>query len=320
MPILRLAIPSPLRQLFDYLPPLQVEPGQLQQLQPGCRITVPFGNRQLCGMLVETVEQAAVDQDQLRHALNIVDPEPLISPSLLDLCTWAAGYYKYPLGEIMAAALPTALRQGKHHQPGTITRWRLSVAGKGLPEGALPRAPRQAEMIALLQRETSVDAATLKQHGISSACRNQVLNKGLAETFETQPARFEPGCNPGPELNDEQRLAVAAISASLGSFSAVLLQGVTGSGKTEVYLRVIEQVIADGKQALVLVPEIGLTPQTIARFQSRFDAEIAVLHSGLAEGARHRAWEAARSGRAHIVIGTRSAVFATSSVMSTRLR
>ncbi len=311
MPILRLAIPSPLRQLFDYLPPPEVEPRQFQQLRPGCRITVPFGNRQLCGILVETVEQAAVDQDQLRNAINIVDPEPLISPSLLELCTWAASYYKYPLGEIMALALPTALRQGKPHLPDTITRWRLSVAGKGLPEGALRRAPRQAEMIALLQREASMDSATLKQQGISSACRKQLLAKGLVETFETQPARFEPSCKPGPELNDEQRQAVTAISASLGDFTAVLLQGVTGSGKTEVYLRLIEQVITDGKQALILVPEIGLTPQTIARFQRRFDAEIAVLHSGLAEGARHRAWEAARSGRAHIVIGTRSAVFAS---------
>lgn len=311
MPILRLAIPSPLRQLFDYLPPLQVEPRQLRQLRPGCRITVPFGSRQLCGILVETVEQAAVGQDQLRHAINIVDPAPLISPSLLDLCTWAASYYKYPLGEIMAAALPTALRQGKHHQPDTITRWRLSVAGKGLPEGALPRAPRQAEMIALLQRQDNMDAATLKQQGISSATRKQLLDKGLVETCETPLARLEPGSKPGPELNDEQRLAVTAIGACLGGFAAILLQGITGSGKTEVYLRLIEQVITDGKQALILVPEIGLTPQTIARFQSRFDAEIAVLHSGLAEGARHRAWESARSGRAHIVIGTRSAVFAS---------
>ena len=311
MPILRLAIPSPLRQLFDYLPPLEVEPRQLEQLGPGSRITVPFGNRQLCGILVETVEQAAVGRDQLRHAINIVDPAPLISPSLLDLCSWAASYYKYPLGEIMAAALPTALRQGKHHQPDTITEWRLSVAGKGLPEGALARAPRQAEMIALLQRETSVDSATLKQIGISSACRKQLQDKGLVESCETQLTRLEPKSKPGPELNDEQRQAVEAISADLGGFTAVLLQGVTGSGKTEVYLRVIEQVIADGKQALVLVPEIGLTPQTIARFQRRFEAEIAVLHSGLAEGARHRAWEAARSGRAHIVIGTRSAVFAS---------
>jgi primosomal protein N' (replication factor Y) len=311
MPILRLAIPSPLRQLFDYLPPLQAEPRQLQQLRPGCRITVPFGNRELCAILVETVEQAAVGTDQLRHAIKIVDPVPLISPSLLDLCTWAAGYYKYPLGEIMAAALPTVLRQGKHHLPDTITHWRLSVAGKGLPEGALPRAPRQAEMIGLLQRETSMDSAALKHHGISNACRKQLLDKGLVETCEMPPARLEPSSKPGPELNEEQRQAVAAIGATLGGFSAALLQGVTGSGKTEVYLRLIEQVICNGKQALILVPEIGLTPQTIARFQGRFNAEIAVLHSGLADGARQRAWESARSGRAHIVIGTRSAIFAS---------
>lgn len=311
MSILRLAIPSPLRQLFDYLPPPEVDTRQLQQLQPGCRVTVPFGSRQLCGILVETTEETAVGKDQLRQAMDIVDPTPLISPALINLCNWASNYYKYPLGEILAAALPTALRQGKPHIPHTTTRWRLSVAGKGLPDGALSRAPRQAEMLALLQREESLDTASLRQQGISAACQKQLLRKGLVETWEAQAEKQEAKSRPGPQLNEEQDLAVTTISDGLGSFTPVLLQGVTGSGKTEVYLRLIEQVIAQGKQALVLVPEIGLTPQTIARFQHRFDAKIAVLHSGLADGARQQAWEAARSGQAHIVIGTRSAVFAS---------
>jgi primosomal protein N' (replication factor Y) len=309
MPILRLAIASPLRQLFDYLPPKDLAANILSNLQPGCRIQVPFGNRKVCGVLVEVASETDVAADKLRHALVVIDQTPLISPSLLQLSHWAASYYKYPVGEVLAAALPTALRAGDAHQLASETHWRLTTDGKGLPAGALSRAPRQAELLQILQSEDSTSAAKLKQLGIGADIRRQLQKKGLAESVE-QPLQDQPySCREGPALVEEQQQAVTAITRQLGGFAALLLQGVTGSGKTEVYLRSIEQVLAKGRQALILVPEIGLTPQIIERVQQRFDTKIAVLHSGLADGARYQAWEAARSGRAHIVVGTRSAVF-----------
>ena len=311
MPILRLAIASPLRQLFDYLPPPEAKQEVLDALAPGSRLLAPFGARQVCGVLVEIVAESKLETGRLRTATDIVDPQPLISPSLLELCFWAADYYQYPLGEILSAALPTALRQGKSHRAASISCWQLTLAGKGLPEGALARAPRQAQLLKLLQDRQSVNAQDLSEQGISATVRRELEHKGLIEAVEMPLTAVAASCSSGPELTEEQALAVEAVRANLESFACYLLEGVTGSGKTEVYLRLIESVLDSGRQALVLVPEIGLTPQTIARFEARFEAEIAVLHSGLAEGARLEAWEAARSGRAHIVIGTRSAIFAS---------
>jgi primosomal protein N' (replication factor Y) len=309
MPVLRLAINSPLRQLFDYLPPAGLKPEVLSQLRPGCRVMAPFGKRELCGILIEVADDTPIALDKLRPALAVLDHSPLISTSLLKLSEWAASYYKHPPGEILAAALPTALRSGQAHHVASETHWRLTTAGKGLPEGALGRAPRQAEFLHLLQNSTSISTENCNRSGVHASIRRQVEKKGLAESFQQAPPVLPGRCHGGPVLADEQAQAVAAIVSKLSSFSGFLLQGVTGSGKTEVYLRAIEQVLAMDRQALVLVPEIGLTPQIIERFHERFDAEIAVLHSGLAEGARYQAWEAARSGRANIVIGTRSAVF-----------
>jgi len=303
--VLRLAIASPLRQLFDYLP----SQGLKTLPQPGVRVRVPFGSRQVCGVLVETCASSDVPPEKLKEALEIIDSTPLISHSMLALCLWAAEYYKHPLGEVLSAALPVNLRQGKPHQLATETSWQLTLAGKGLPEGALPRAPRQAALLAHLQTNSTSSSETLKQLGHTSATRRELIKKGLLEAIETPLTETPPSWGQGPALNPEQALAVSTIGSQLTEFSCFLLYGVTGSGKTEVYLRLIEAVLAAGKQALVLVPEIGLTPQIVNRLEQRFQAHIAALHSGLADGARESAWEAARSGRAHIVIGTRSAIF-----------
>jgi primosomal protein N' (replication factor Y) len=311
MPILRLAISSPLRQLFDYLPPAEANRDAIEALRPGCRVMVPFGAREVCAVLVEVATESDVEPAKLRQALAIIDREPLISQSLLKLCFWAADYYKYPLGDILAAALPTALRQGKPHHPATVAHWRLTTAGKGLPAGALARAPRQAELLALLQNNPSLPAASLRELGITSGVQKELERKGLIESLKEPAAVTEASWGAGPKLHPEQDAAVSEIAGNLDRFGCYLLQGITGSGKTEVYLRLIEATLQRGRQALVLVPEIGLTPQTVERFRERFQAEIVLLHSGVAEGARLSAWEAARSGRAQIVIGTRSAVFAS---------
>ncbi|MCZ6829391.1 MAG: primosomal protein N', partial [Gammaproteobacteria bacterium] len=309
MPVFRIAIASPLRRLFDYSPPPDLPLEQLTKLRPGIRVQVPFGARQVAGILVEVSEKSEVAPKKLRAALHLIDQTPIISESLLQLCRWAAVYYKHPLGEILAAALPTRLRRGEAHSPITDTWWQLTIDGKGLPAGALRRAPRQARLLELLQQRGSVAAAELPELGISAAVARQVRDKGLAETVEHCPPIEQASCHPGLALNEEQALAVKAVGSAPHQFGCFLLNGVTGSGKTEVYLQLIERTLSAGRQALILIPEIGLTPQTLARFQRRFSAHIVVLHSGLTDLARLQAWDAARSGRAHIVLGTRSAIF-----------
>jgi primosomal protein N' (replication factor Y) len=309
MSILRLAIPSPLRRLFDYLPPEDLSPERLAGLQPGSRFTVPFGSRQVCGVLVEATESTDVPTDKLRAARQLLDPSPLISPGVLDLCRWAADYYRHPEGEVLAAAFPTGLRRGNSRREAGEPAWRLSVAGKGLPAGALARAPRQAALLADLLAESPLSWEVLKARGHSTQARRELVKKGLVEACRLEVTAPAASWKEGPQLNAEQ--AAAVDSVELGAFATHLLHGVTGSGKTEVYLRLIARTLEAGRQALVLVPEIGLTPQLAQRLAERFNTKIAALHSGLAEGARETAWEAARSGSAPIVIGTRSAIFAS---------
>jgi len=310
MPVLRLAIDTPLRRLFDYLPPADAGADTLAALAPGCRLLVPFGRRQLIGVLIDTVSETDVPADKLRPALKILDHSPLISPRVLALCRWAAEYYRHPEGEVLAAALPITLRQREQATPPAGV-WDLTLAGKGLPQGALARAPRQAALLADLQQQGASSWSQLASQGHSVDARRALRDKGLIEETPAQAATSAPAWRDGPPLSEEQASAVDAITAGAQQFNVSLLHGVTGSGKTEVYLQLIRHTLAAGRQALVLVPEIGLTPQLAQRLSQRFDARIALLHSGLAEGARSRAWEDARSGQAHIVVGTRSAVFAS---------
>ncbi|QFU77521.1 primosomal protein N' [Halioglobus maricola] len=306
MTVLRLAMPTPLRSLFDYLPPAGIE---LAQLQPGQRVSATFGHRELCGVLVEVLENAAPSEYEIKAAGAILDTSPLLTPGLQQLCLWAADYYQHPIGEVMTAAFPTRLRKGGQHQSLAIKAWQLTTHGKGLAEGALARSPRQAEAIAALRRDGPTSQGDLAGAGIKRPALKALEDKALVETCELNPVPREGRARPGLTLNQQQSQALSAIAAAGDNFTCHLLEGVTGSGKTEVYLQMIAACLARGKQALVLIPEIGLTPQTVARFEQRFDAELAVLHSGLGEAQRNRAWEAARTGIAHIVIGTRSAIF-----------
>ncbi len=309
MLVLRLAIPSPLRRLFDYLPPAGMGEDAARALQPGQRLLVPFGRRELTAYLVGTAPDSELPLESLRRAFALLDPEPLIPPSLVALCDWAARYYLHPPGEVFSAAFPRQLRHAG--QPGAgEPAFRLTPHGLGLPAGALPRSPRQAGALAMLQAQGgTVAAARLRAAGFSAAILRGLADKGLVEKCRLAAVTRPPGIRPGLALTAEQAAALAALLAAPTGFSCHLLQGVTGSGKTEVYLQRIAHCLAQGRQALVLIPEIGLTPQTLARFRDRFDAGIAVLHSGLGDARRLQAWEAAREGRAHIVIGTRSAVF-----------
>ena len=306
---LRLAIPSPLRRQFDYLPPDGMKAAELNRLQPGVRVRVPFGRREVIGYLLEVCSDSAVAADALKPALEILDASPLVDAQLLQLCHWAADYYHHPLGDVYGTLFPRRLREGKAPQPPGTPGWQLTARGKGLPQEALPRSPRQAQAINMLRQKPAVAYSQLKAHGISTAILRGLQAKGLVETCAISEHLQISGSNPGLALNSEQAAVLQALVAAGDGFSCHLLEGVTGSGKTEIYLQLIADCLQSGRQALVLVPEIGLTPQTLARFQQRFTANIAVLHSGLSDAQRYLAWEAARSGAAQIVIGTRSAIF-----------
>jgi len=237
---LRIALPTPLRGLFDYLPPQRVDP---KALMPGIRIKVPFQSRTLIGILVEITTSTTVPDEKMKQVLEVIDEQPVLEADIDQLCQWAANYYHHSLGEVYAAAMPALLRKGK---------------------------PADSKM-------------------------------DLLKTNEQQEKL--------PTLNDAQQCAVDMITKAKDHFQTFLLDGVTGSGKTEVYLRVIDEILKLDKQALVLVPEISLTPQTIARFRSRFSVPVLALHSNMTELARLKVWLAAKKGDAKIVIGTRSAIF-----------
>lgn len=309
MPIFELAMPVPLRRTFDYLAPPQLTPEQLAGLRPGSRVLAPFGRRKLVGILVAIKAHSELADELLKPALEVLDGEASLEPDMLALAQWAAGYYQHPIGEALLGALPVALRKGESIPALTETRWQLTPEGKGLPEGALRRARQQARLLALLQATAPISRPQLREAGLGTATLKALIEKGLVEEVEVDCAELTPpSAQPALALNAEQRHAVDSVTAS-GGFHCFLLEGITGSGKTEVYLQVIQHCLGRGEQALILIPEIGLTPQTLARFQRRFACTIVTLHSGMTDRERLQAWQLARSGRAGVVIGTRSAVF-----------
>ena len=313
--VYQVAVPSPLRRLFDYLPP---ENGS-NTLQPGIRVKVPFGRRQVTGFVVSASNGSNYPLEKLKPIKSVLDQEPLLSETLFELYLWAASYYQHPVGEALATTLPSLLRKGEPIPQATQTHWQLTTHGKGLPDSALQRAPRQQQLLNALQHSPSLSGEQIKPLGISRPVIKQLEKKGLIESLEVEQQtqwqlenllEDQLGDLLGEEplkLYPEQADAFSTIDT--GSFNTYLLHGETGSGKTEIYLQLIEQVIRTGKQALALIPEISLTPQTLKRFQQRFNCPIAVLHSGLTDRERALDWDAARTGKAPVVLGTRSAIF-----------
>lgn len=305
--VLEIALPTPLRRQFDYLPPEGVDTARLQ---PGQRLRVRFGNQRLVGLIVRVKSESSLPLQKLRPADELLDTTPLLPDDLWRLCLWAADYYQHPIGDALHTALPVLLRQGEPDREKGEPYWHLTTEGKGLPEGALKRAPRQAELLAALQQRGALNRADLAALGIARSHVRTLEDKGLVLSHEqvlTPPPSLEILRDTPLTLSNEQAAALARIPAE--GFHISLLDGTTGSGKTEIYLQAIARTLAQGKQALVLVPEIGLTPQTLARFQRRFAQPVVALHSGMNDRERLDAWLQARDGRARIVIGTRSAIF-----------
>ena len=302
-PVLRVALPLPLRQLFDYLP---AEDGTTPLA--GQRVVVPFGSRKLVGVIVEVSNRSELPFDKLSVVIDYPDAEHTVFTSeLLDLLKWCWRYYKHAPGEVVFNALPPLLRKIGGTIPAAPVQYRLTPDGE---DRLLQPVGRIRAQIGLLEKMRKEPVTEPRLRALTPTWRKtlaRLLEQQWVESENQQPATLNPVS--GPLLLEEQRLAVDAISLRLGEFHCHLLDGITGSGKTEVYLHLLEKVLGKGGQALLLVPEIGLTPQLVDRFRERLGFEPVVTHSGLSEGQRLQAWAMARSGLARLVIGTRSALF-----------
>jgi len=314
--VISVAIAVPLRRTFDYrlAADYPIDP------MVGQRVEVPFGKSVKVGVIVKVQAESAseldVPFDELKSITRILDDTSLVDTTLIQLSTWMRRYYHAPPGEIWQTLLPTALMKGKPAEYSRSSRWQITEAGRAaLSENQVAKSAVKQRLI--LEQLSSL-AAGLPHDRIGdfdipySSLKTLAGKSWVVRKYdEALSLPTENYCNRPADLNlnEQQASAVSEIGATLDSYKTWLLFGVTASGKTEVYLRLIEKVIANKQQALVLVPEIGLTPQTLKRFQDRFNLPIVLIHSGMTEGQRLQSWLKARNGEASIVIGTRSALF-----------
>lgn len=277
---------------------------------------MPFGrSKLLTGIIVDVPTHSDIPTDKLKAIDTLLDQSPLFDSTLLSLAQWLSQYYHYPLGDVISIMLPSLLRQGEplltdeQLQP-PIVSWHVSQASDldDIPQ----RAKAQRTCYETLSKHSQgLPEVQLTEYNISKPILKKLAEKGLVTTQFTDVSVITPSrCQDALTLTEEQQQAVNTVASAITEirYQGFVLDGVTGSGKTEVYLHLIEQVILQGKQALILVPEIGLTPQTISRFNQRFDANIVMLHSGMSDKERLANWQMLANGSAHIVIGTRSAL------------
>ena len=308
--IVRVAVPSPLRRLFDYLVPAEmVTDAPPSALQPGCRVKVTFGRREVTGLIIECADTSTFALEKLKPVTQLIDVEPLLPASLFRLFIWASRYYQHPIGDALFSTLPTLLRKGALPPEQGQKCWQLSTFGKGLGPDSLKQAPKQRAVIDKLLAEGVVSdeqLVALFSRAVLKPLEEKLLiessNQCIPEVALDKLLRQD-----NLTLYPSQKQALEAIDHH--HFNCSLLDGVTGSGKTEIYLQSIEKTLRYERQALVLIPEISLTPQTEKRFRDRFHVPIVTLHSGLTDKQRLNAWMQARSGQAKIILGTRSAIF-----------
>jgi len=288
------ALPVPLRQLFDYLPPVDgVSPS------PGMRVRVPFGARSLVGVVVGRRRAAEDDTRSCKPIQQVLDAAAVAPADWLAALQWAADYYHHPLGEVISAALPAPLREGRVAELPAGKGLKLTAAGLA----AIDTLPARSQKLRAALQAWAMDGAPR----VDAGTRRRALAAGWVIKTAAPPPKAV--LTEGPPLTAAQSVALAALREGQG-FSVSLLEGITGSGKTELYLRLAEDALARGQQALILCPEIGLTPQLTERFVERFGPVVAGFHSRMGDGERNRAWLAIREGHARILVGTRSAVFA----------
>lgn len=304
--IAHVSLPVPLDRTFDYL----IKAGQHPVI--GGRVKVPFGRQRLIGIVTKLSNDSEFAREKLKGLDSVLDSTSLWPPHLYKLLNWSSTYYQYPLGETLANAMPAWLRKGREASFAALKAWQITELGKNQDLNKLTRAPKQAKALNLVRHQQCSHEQMLEED-ITAATLKAVVDKGWIEEISLAPKptywqRNVEITQEKPLLNEEQAIAIATVNAN-PEFGCYLLDGVTGSGKTEVYLQLLEPILQAGRQALILVPEIGLTPQTINRFKRRFNVPVDMIHSALNDTERLNAWLAARDNHAGIIIGTRSALF-----------
>ena len=278
------------------------------------RLEVPFGKGKKIAFLIKITQKSDLEVSKLKRVVRILDQKSLLSSKDLQLLTWASNYYHYPLGEVISTAFPAALRQGKSIVLKTAKSFALSLLGKLTLSTDLQRSPKQKSLLEKFQATlSSFSEAELSAWNINWKPSVKLLLEKQLIQVEIIAAKVERTDtiirNNALQCNMQQQVAIDGVCGALGHFGVFLLEGVTGSGKTEVYLQIIHEVLARGQQVLVLVPEITLTPQLEDRFRKRFSVSIALFHSKLTDNQRQAAWFSMQQGECSIMLGTRSALF-----------
>jgi primosomal protein N' (replication factor Y) (superfamily II helicase) len=311
--VLKVALALPLPRCFDYL----VSNELIGENMPGRRVRVPFGKDEKIGVIdsVEMLDasQYALKTTELKNIIEILDAEPIFSRELFSSLHWLGRYTQAPMGEVFATALPVLLRQGQALPDNKVMAWELTSLGRH--QYSFLRANTQVRKFAerLLKQPVSEDQLDIEKENWRNSA-NTLKRRAYVERIALPPSKIAVKKTSGPIHNAEQKQVLHAIekhhaAQHVPGFHCHLLEGVTGSGKTEIYLQAIEHCLQRGQQALILVPEIGLTPQTLKRFRERLGVPVHAMHSGLNDGERARAWAAMARGDAQVLVGTRSAVF-----------
>ncbi len=311
-PYVKVALPVPMRTLFEYKVPKAI--ALRHKLIPGMRLKVPFGKQTRLGLIVELCYQSEWNPNQIKPFTSLHDEAAILPQTIIDLCKWASRYYHHPIGEVFFHSLPAMLRKGESDSYRSEVWWVLTDTGNHLQLDELKRAPKQHAFMEIVKAHPNgLSPHIMRLHDLQGSVAKALEDKGFIRRdlrhFSKNAEHHGHKKQVPPTLNHEQDIAVTKLSSQLGQFNVALLDGITGSGKTEVYLRLIEHAIEKEQQVLVLVPEIGLTPQTLKRFEDRFNTDIALLHSNMSDRERLDGWLMARSGKARIIIGTRSSIF-----------
>jgi primosomal protein N' (replication factor Y) len=302
------AIAIPLYRIFDYAI------DNHEQVQRGTRYRLPFGQGSRTGILLETHNSASVQQNRIKPAQECLDESPVLSGHLIELATWMSEYYLQPVGEVLFQCLPRYLRAARYEKPVRVKNWYANELEPELRGAIEKRSPRQHELLLAIERAScGLNALQLKAvnsnwHGLVRSLEDKKAIRwewSKPQTSFTTPEKL-------PELNQEQATAFSQMERRFGRFSVHLLDGITGSGKTEVYFRLIQNQLQQRRQVIYLVPEIGLTSQLVERVRRRFGEQFAISHSALTERQQYEAWDRFRQGDVTIMLGTRSSLFSQS--------
>ena len=307
--LVEVLVPIPLMEKFSYLPPKN----NTSSLKQGSRVLIPFGRRTLVGVIWGFIKKDPLDKRKYKYIKDVLDESPLLDANSISLAEWSSRYYHYPLGEIITYFFPPSIRKGKDAKFRESKYLELTSKGSFLQATDLSRAPSQQKLIELLKEKREISLKSAQAFGISAAVINGLIEKGFIARFSRELSPYKKFENnnllSSKELNPEQSEAVNAINGAQNKNITFLLDGITGSGKTEVYLQAIQEVIRQGRQALILIPEIGLAPQAEERFREYFGDRVMSFHSAKNDREKVDAWLGASRGLVDIIIGTRSSVF-----------